>query len=176
MYGCVYVGVWCCVVGRSRRWLVDNIHVMAGLRTLSLELDWDVARSSVTASLSGLHWTTASHFPRPPFFFLRLKKQQHLKRNKNKFFNLCIMCTMKYRKLQLGHHLFQIHFNKSISTLHNYRSCLLQKQNVKRLYRVDYNHRERLYREGSIDCKKDIPGKKSSQVMSRQNLDLDMYI
>lgn len=61
-------------------------HVTAGFRTLSRELDWLVARSSVTASLSGLHCTTASHFPRTPFFFFRLKKQQHLQNKHLRFY------------------------------------------------------------------------------------------
>ncbi|CAB0012123.1 unnamed protein product, partial [Nesidiocoris tenuis] len=67
---------------REVDWIGDS-HVIvaaAGLRTLSRELDCDVAWSNVTASRSGLHCTTASHFPRPLFFFFRLKKQQHLDR------------------------------------------------------------------------------------------------
>lgn len=61
---------------------VGRFHVTAGLRTLSRELDWEVACRRVTASRSGLHCTTASHFPRPLFFFFRLKKQQHLKESR----------------------------------------------------------------------------------------------
>jgi hypothetical protein len=49
-----------------------------GLSIESREFECDVARKRVTASRSGLHCTTASHFWRPDFFFLRLKKQQHL--------------------------------------------------------------------------------------------------
>lgn len=51
---------------------------VAPFSTESRELECDVARNKVTASRSGLHCTTASHFCRADFFFLRLKKQQHL--------------------------------------------------------------------------------------------------
>lgn len=54
-------------------------------KTLSREFECEVARSSVTASRSGLHCTTASHFCRPDFFFFRLKKQQHLQQIVQKF-------------------------------------------------------------------------------------------
>lgn len=57
-------------------------HVMVGtgtFRVLSRELECEVARNSVTASRSELHLTTVSHLGRGVFFFLRLKKQQHLK-------------------------------------------------------------------------------------------------
>jgi len=47
-------------------------------RALSRELECEVARNSVTASRSELHLTTVSHLGRGVFFFLRLKKQQHL--------------------------------------------------------------------------------------------------
>lgn len=56
-------------------------HVMVGtgtFRALSRELECEVARNSVTASRSELHLTTVSHLGRGVFFFLRLKKQQHL--------------------------------------------------------------------------------------------------
>lgn len=56
-------------------------HVIVGtgiFRALSRELECEVARNSVTASRSELHLTTVSHLGRGVFFFLRLKKQQHL--------------------------------------------------------------------------------------------------
>lgn len=59
-------------------------HVMVGtgtFRALSRELECEVARNSVTASRSELHLTTVSHLGRGAFFFLRLKKQQHLSKN-----------------------------------------------------------------------------------------------
>jgi len=52
-------------------------------RALSRELECEVARNNVTASRSELHLTTVSHLGRGVFFFLRLKKQQHLLNNKN---------------------------------------------------------------------------------------------
>ena len=65
-----------------------------GLRTESREFDCDVACNNVTASRSGLHSTTPSHFPRPPFFFFRLKKQQHL--NKDRVGLLSITKTVTF--------------------------------------------------------------------------------
>lgn len=59
-------------------------HVMVGtgiFRALSRELECEVARNNVTASRSELHLTTVSHLGRGVFFFLRLKKQQHLLNN-----------------------------------------------------------------------------------------------
>lgn len=64
-------------------WTIQS-HVMVGtgtFRALSRELECEVARKSVTASRSELHLTTVSHLGRGVFFFLRLKKQQHLSNN-----------------------------------------------------------------------------------------------
>ena len=54
-----------------------------GFRILSLDWDWDAGSKTAMASLSGEHCTTASHLLLPAFFFLRLKKQQHLEMREN---------------------------------------------------------------------------------------------
>lgn len=76
-------------------------HVMVGtgiFRALLRELECEVVCNNLTAFHSELHLTTGTLLGRSVFFFLRLKKQQHLLNNikilKNlkKYINIINIC------------------------------------------------------------------------------------